>query len=398
MPAPLSRAVVVGGGITGVTACLELRRRGWAVTLVDVGPPPRPLATSSDASRIVRMDYGGDRFLAELAREALVGWERWNREVFSRPLYHQTGFLLVSREPMAPGGFEHDSLTTLLAMGEPAERLTPEALHQRFPAWAGGPWVDGYLSHRAGWAEAAEVVLQLAERARQEGVEVVDGRVLALSERGGRVQGVRLEGGGTLEADAVVLATGAWTPALLPEMAAHLAARAMPVLYVRPRSPESFRPPGFPVWAADIARTGWYGFPATADGLVKLGHHGPGWDGDPEHPGPLPGIWEPRGRAFLRQGLPALADAPLARSKVCFYADTRDGDFWIARHPGREGLVVAAGGSGHGFKFGPGLGRLVAGAVEGDDDARLERFRWRPEAGARKEDARAGGAGLEGLD
>jgi glycine/D-amino acid oxidase-like deaminating enzyme len=187
----------------------------------------------------------------------------------------------------------------------------------------------------------------------------------------------------------VVLATGAWTGRLIPDLAGEFQARALPVLYFRPHDAAPFRPPSFPVWAGDIAHTGWYGFPATTDGLVKLGHHGTGWHGDPEHPGPVPGIWEARCRAFLTDHLPVLADAPLARSRACFYTDTRDGDFWISPHPERPGLVLAAGGSGHGYKFGPVLGTLVAAALTGDDDARLTRFRWRPAAPPRAEQARA---------
>lgn len=389
MTAPPHRAVVVGAGIVGVAAALELRRRGWGVVLVEVGPVPRPLATSYDHSRIVRMDYGRDRELATLAREAIVGWDRWNRAVFDRPLFHRTGFLLLSRSPLPGGGFEAESLACLEAMGEPIERLGPSDLARRFPLWAGGPWVDGYLSLNAGWAEAGEVVRQLARRAAAEGVSIVDGRVTQLTDRGGRVVGVRLADGTGLEADTVVLACGAWTPSLLDDMRPHLEPRAQPVLFFRPDDPASFRPPAFPVWAADIARTGWYGFPASDEGLVKIGHHGAGWSGDPEHPGEVPSALESRCRDFLRGHLPALAGAPLVRARACYYADTRDGDFWIARHPERRGLVVAAGGSGHGFKFGPVLGPLVADAVEGVDDPRLVRFRWRPEAPDRREDARA---------
>lgn len=386
---PARRAVVVGAGIVGAAASLELGRRGWKVSLVEVGPAPRPIATSSDLSRVIRMDYGRDRELAELARASIDGWLEWNRTVFDRPLFHRTGFLLLSRTPLETGGFEADSLGTLESMGQPVERLGPPALAARHPLWAAGPWQDGYLSRHAGWAEAGEAVRQLVRRAEAAGVSCVDGRVVEVFDADGEARGVRLADGRRLDGDAVVLACGAWTPRLLAEMRPHLKPRAMPVLFFRPDDPAAFRPPGFPVWAADIARSGWYGFPASADGLVKIGHHGVGWAGDPEHPGDVPVEWEARCRAFLREHLPSLAGAPLVGTRACFYGDTRDGDFWIARHPERPGLVVAAGGSGHGYKFGPVLGPLVANAVEGVDDPRLGRFRWRPDASHRREDARA---------
>ena len=82
-------------------------------------------------------------------------------------------------------------------------------------------------------------------------------------------------------------------------------------------------------------------------------------------------------RAFLADTFPALATAPLVYTRRCLYCDTIDEHFWIDRHPERPGLVVAAGGSGHAFKFGPLLGVLIANAVEGVADVRLLKFRWR---------------------
>jgi sarcosine oxidase len=67
---------------------------------------------------------------------------------------------------------------------------------------------------------------------------------------------------------------------------------------------------------------------------------------------------------------------------VCMYCDTHDGNFWIARDPEREGLVIAAGDCGHGFKFAPVLGEIIADAVEQKSNPLLEKFRWRPEVRA----------------
>jgi len=78
---------------------------------------------------------------------------------------------------------------------------------------------------------------------------------------------------------------------------------------------------------------------------------------------------------------------------VCMYCDTHDGHFWIARDPEREGLVIAAGDSGHGFKFAPVLGEITADAVEAKDNLLLHKFRWRPElcAGTGTDAARSKG-------
>jgi glycine/D-amino acid oxidase-like deaminating enzyme len=95
-------------------------------------------------------------------------------------------------------------------------------------------------------------------------------------------------------------------------------------------------------------------------------------------------------REFLASTFPLLADAPIVYTRVCMYCDTHDGHFWIARDPKREGLVIATGDCGHGFKFAPVLGEIIADAVEGTANPLLQKFRWRPDvrAGEQKEAAR----------
>ena len=140
---------------------------------------------------------------------------------------------------------------------------------------------------------------------------------------------------------------------------------AQPVIHVGVGPDDRWRAPRFPVWAADIARTGWYGFPALSSGAMKIGHHGSGRRVEPDTPRHVLPAEETRVRAFLGDNLPPLADAPIVHRRLCLYCDTFDGDFWIDHDPERPGLVVAAGDSGHGFKFAPIIGGLIADVVEG---------------------------------
>src|SRR5262249_56201806 len=131
------------------------------------------------------------------------------------------------------------------------------------------------------------------------------------------------------------------------------------------------------------------------------GHEGPGCavpDADVRRAAPPAA--EANARAFLREHLPSLADAPLVESRLCLYDDTPDSRFLIDEHPRRPGLWLAAGGSGHAFKFAPVLGELVADALLRRADSPhaefLRRCRWRgaeapAPAGARGGEARGGG-------
>jgi sarcosine oxidase / L-pipecolate oxidase len=373
----MAHAVVVGAGIFGVTASLALRARGHAVTLLSPGPLPHPLAESTDISKIVRLDYGSDEPYTAMMEEALDGWRRWNRG-WPSPLFHETGVMFLTQRPMAPGGFEHDSQEVLLRRGHRPERVDAGILRRRFPAWNADRFIDGYYNPEGGFAESGAVVSSLLSSARDAGVRLAEGMALArVAEHRGRVTGVVAVDGTNIDAEIVVVAAGSWTPHLLPWLAPHLRSVGQPVFHLVPATPERFDAATFPVFGADIARTGYYGFPIK-DGVVKIANHGVGREMHPESGSRLVTESEEADlRAFLRDAFPSLATAPIASTRVCVYGDTWDQHFWIAPDPDRRGLVVAAGGSGHAFKFAPIVGRWIADAVEGNVQPR---FRWRTDS------------------
>jgi glycine/D-amino acid oxidase-like deaminating enzyme len=381
--------IIVGAGIFGVTTALETRRRGWEVSLFDPGPIPCPTAASTDISKVVRMDYGSDELYTALAESALEGWDRWNSE-WPRPLYHQDGFQLLTRDAMQPGGFEYEGFSLLQKRGLELRRMSSGLVAQEFPALNSAKYPDGYLNPRAGWAESGAVVAQLATNARAAGVVVHEHTGFRqLLDHGSKIIGIVTNDGQEHRADLVLMATGAWTPKLLPHLANVMWATGQPVLHFRAPNLFDYTAPRLPVWAADISRTGWYGFPALADGTLKVANHGPGRRVDPDEPRTVAPSEEARFREFLRESLPGLANAPLLGSRLCLYCDTFDGNFWIDHDPDRPGLVVAAGDSGHAFKFAPVIGGLIADVIERKPNRFAARFAWRPAAQCRREGARA---------
>ena len=86
----MARIIVVGAGINGVTAAIELKQRGHEVVLADPGPLPHPLAASTDISKAVRAAYGPDEDYTELAERCIPIWRKWNEQL-GVPLYHETG-------------------------------------------------------------------------------------------------------------------------------------------------------------------------------------------------------------------------------------------------------------------------------------------------------------------
>src|SRR5205809_2963396 len=375
--------IVVGAGISGVTAAIELKKRGHEVVLVDPGPLPHPLAASTDISKAVRAAYGVDEDYTALAERSIKLWRQWNEE-FGTKLYHEVGVMFVRRSKMGPGHFEHESLKLLGKRGLKVARMDTPELWKRFPAWNPEFYRDGVLEVEAGYAESGRAVAKLIERAKSAGVELRESVTFSqLDERGNHVSGIVLDDGQRIAADFVVMAVGAWTRYLLPFTRKFFRATGQPVFHLKPSDPELFAPEHFPVFGADITKTGYYGFPINRDGVVKIANHGRGREMSPESPERAVTPDDERNlRKFLASTFPALADAPIVCARVCMYCDTHDGDFWIARDPERGGLVIAAGDSGHGFKFAPVLGEIIADAVEAKDNPLLNKFRWRPEVRA----------------
>src|SRR5215468_1466814 len=100
----MSKVIVVGAGINGVTAAIELKKRGHEVVLVDPGPLPHKLAASTDISKVVRTAYGADEDYTALAERSIHQWRKWNVE-FDAKVYHEIGVMFVRRRKMEPGDF-----------------------------------------------------------------------------------------------------------------------------------------------------------------------------------------------------------------------------------------------------------------------------------------------------
>jgi sarcosine oxidase / L-pipecolate oxidase len=367
--------IIVGGGLFGLTSALELHRRDWRVTLIDPGTLPRPEAASTDISKVVRPDYGSDREYTEWGLQALEGWRSWNRQ-WQESVYHEDGFLVLSRNELLPGSFEYKSREMLRQLGYAPTDLQ-DNWEQTHPAWAPDRYGFGYLNPNGGWAASGRTIELLARDAREAGIEIRERTSFAgLIEKDSRVTGV-IAGNGRLEADQVLMASGAWTATLLPELHEVLWATAQPVIHFQVSDIPRFTAPQFPVWAAEICATGWYGFPALPDGTLKIANHGPGRRIHPDEPRTILPEEEQKFREFAALTFPELAHAPIIARRLCLYSDSFDGNFWIDHHPDRPGLVVASGDSGHAFKFAPVIGDLIADVVERKPHLFGERFAWR---------------------
>src|SRR5881394_3730412 len=289
----MQKAIVVGAGINGVVAAIELRKRGHEVALVDPGPLPHPLAASTDISKAVRAAYGGDEDYTALAEQSREIWRQWNVK-FGVELYHEIGFLFMRQRPIQPG--------------------------ERYPAWNSERYPDGFLDLEAGYAESGRAVAALIQWAKSLGVELRENaKFRDLDEAGDRIKGIVLEDGEKIAAAAVVMAVGAWMPYALPFTRNFLRASGQPVFHLKPKQPELFTPERFPIFGADISTTGYYGFPLNRHGVVKIANHGPGREMSPDSPERVVTQEEEiQMRHFMSDSFPSLANSPIVFRRICF--------------------------------------------------------------------------------
>ncbi len=370
--------VVVGAGIFGACVALEFRLRGYSVALVEQGTPPYPLASSTDISKVIRMAYGADEVYTEMAELARDGWVAWN-ERFTRPLYHEDGVVSLTMSPMAPGRFEYESYHLLRKRGHKLDRLDGKDISRRFPAWNSDRFVDGFFHDKGGFVESGLVLKEVIQWALGSGVELVEAtRVTGLVEKSGDIVGIQLSKNKILSGDQIIVAAGSWTPLLVPELIPVMRSIGQPVFHLALNNTTLFKPPRFPVLTADISRTGWYGFPFhPREKVLKISNHGKGLEMHPDQDERVVQTRElQRLDDFLTETFPQLVGRVVYAHR-CLYSDTLDEHFWIDHHPDYPRLSVAAGGSGHGFKFAPILGGLIADVVERKPNKFASRFQWR---------------------
>jgi glycine/D-amino acid oxidase-like deaminating enzyme len=278
-----------------------------------------------------------------------------------------------------PGGFEYESYNMLLRRGHKPERMDTAEIAHRFPAWETGAYVDGFFHAQGGYVESGRVVAELLRIAKESGVDMIEGeKAVRLRERNGQVIGVQTASGKRYEAETIVVAAGTWTHELVPELKPVMRSVGQPVFHLKTAEVDAYSPPNFVVFTADVAQTGWYGFPVhPRERVIKIANHGPGRVMNPDGARKVTKAAEKKLHQFLAETFPSLLDAKIVQTRLCLYCDTLDENLWIDYHPERPGLVVAAGGSGHGFKFAPILGPLIADVVEYRRNLFKGKFRWR---------------------
>ncbi len=354
---------VVGGGIMGLATAYALLKRGVrGVVVLERERVGHDRAASTDDTKAIRYEYADQEIYSRMVGRSIQMW-RAIQVATRADLYVNCGVACWGRS-----GDRHVRLSyeTLSKLGVSIREVSPEELVRVYPQFARADIVYATVNPEGGFLRASNCLHALAGLVGAFGGEIRENAQVAGMEPHRDGVTLRLADGESLSVSRVVLATGAWGAKLLPQLGLTLplTANRQQVVYIGGLGGE-FAPGPFPVFL-NLGHD-FYGFPLDHSGLLKASIHKPGPVIDPDDVQTPGAEFVGQVLSLLRTYIPEAARGDVRKSRMCMYAMTPDEDFILDRFPGYDNVVVGAGFSGHGFKFGPLIGDLLAALVLGEE-------------------------------
>ena len=350
--------VVVGAGVFGSWTAHHLQNAGHRVTLVDAWGASHSRASSGGESRLTRAGYGRDAIYTRFAHDSLPQWRALSA-ISGLPILIPCGVVFFSERE---DDYFRGSIAVHKELGFSIERMSGADLQRAFPMIDFAGIEVGLHEPRFGALMARRSVQTLVERFVKAGGEYRRGAALPV-EGSGKLEAVKLQSGESLKADRFVFALGPWLPKIFPDILGRkiFATRQEVFYFATPPGDRRYLPDVMPGWADFNAGDIFYGFPDIENRGVKFAHdqHGELIDPDTQDRRITKAALD-EVIAFRDRRFPALRGAQLTGSEVCQYENSSNGDFLIYVHPQLENVLLLGGGSGHGFKHGPEVGRYAA--------------------------------------
>jgi len=211
-------------------------------------------------------------------------WHEWN-DVFKEPVYHENGYMLLSKDEISLEGTNYESICykNIVDRSFEHEYLNERDLKSSFPAFEKSKYVSAVYNPMGGFAESGKAVTLIAEKLRSLGVEILENQeVDKILYDSDKAIGVSTKSSQSFYADHVIICAGNSSAYLLPELKPFIKVTGHPIFHIKASRPHFFNYHEFPTFAADIANTGWYGFPFhPKEKVVKLALHTDGLELNP---------------------------------------------------------------------------------------------------------------------
>ena len=348
-------AIVLGGGTMGTAAALSLARRGKKTVVLEQFGHVHDRGSHGGKTRILRHAYAESPDYVPLVQRADHLWQEIERETGER-IFVRCGGL----EMAAPGhAHARDARRSADEHGLPYEWLSPTEARTRWPVVAIPDDWDVFFDPNAGFVMTESALTGMMRVARGLGVvlrENEPARSWQASSTGVSVQ----TDSATYRAETLVISVGAWASSVLSDLGLPLQVLRKTLWWLAIEDPRAFAPERFPVFIADSGLGEIYGFPVIDRFGLKIANHAGGDPATADSVDRTAADGESDNVRALASHLFSGVPGRITHRAVCLYTMTPDRNFVVDRHPVHENVVVAAGFSGHGFKFAPAIGELIA--------------------------------------
>lgn len=358
-------SIVIGAGIIGSATAYSLARRGCCTLLLEQFALPHSRGSSHGQSRIIRKAYP-QPYYANMMVEAYEAWGQLEKETHTE-LIKQTGLLVFGDAAI---DYTRQVERSLASLNTPYRRYSTTELREKFPMFRFDPGQVGVYDQQAGLIRADRAILSYQTAFRNNGgtlkeEEVVDSVIP------GDIATVKTSKR-EYTAKSIVITIGAWTAKLSKSLGLRLPLQVIHtrVCYLKQRENVHTVDAGMPCFIychtnadAQESLENTYGFPCVEyPNQVKVACHGGQILSDPDFrdiSSPLDQTIVQTIEAFAQRHLPGVIPK-VGIIEHCMYTLTPDEDFILDVHPRWNNIVIGAGFSGHGFKFAPVVGKVLA--------------------------------------
>jgi sarcosine oxidase len=345
----------------GSAVLYHLAQRGVAAIGLDRFSPPHERGSSHGRTRLIREAYYEHPMYVPLVRRAFALWHELEQRAGGGPLFVRTGSLMFGSEE---SDIVRGTIRSASEFGVPHEVLSARDVRRRFPAFTPLDEMVGVFEPGSGLLAPEAAVSAMLRLAEGLGARVV--RDTRVTEVRASTDVVELATGGEpVRARQAVLCAGPWMPELVPGLPAAVERQVMH-WFEPAREPELCGPGAMPVSMWQLASGAvFYTMPTLGSG-VKAGWHHPGslTTADAVHRAVSNDEWAAVTDAMRR--FAPVAKGPRAGAEVCLYTRTPDDHFILGRWPATPAVYVVSACSGHGFKFAPAIGEIVAEELVSD--------------------------------
>jgi len=361
--------IVLGVGSMGAATCYQLAKKGYKVLGLEQFDIPHELGSHAGQSRIIRKAYGEAWDYVPLLKRAYENWNTLESET-GHQVYYKTGLVYfgAKTEP-----FLETVKQSSLQYNIPVHSLTEQECREKYPQFQLPPDFERLEEPDAGLLTPERSILLFVQQALANGAIIrTKEKVLEWIRKNGTIT-VKTDKG-TYQTKKLVITAGPWAGQLIPNLAPKLKVTRQALAWVQPKTWERFELNTFPCWNLMHNGHDFYGFPILPVGAfgaplgLKLALHYPG--GDVTDPDMVNRNTKEADEnvliQFLNQFIPDGYKHTL-EMKTCLYTNTPDENFIVDYLPGFDkDVAIAAGFSGHGFKFASVIGEIMANlAVEG---------------------------------